>query len=268
MNGTIQEGHRIVKVVILAGGKGTRLSEETDIRPKPMVEIGGRPMLWHIMKIYSGYGFNEFVILLGYRGYLIKEYFANYFLHQSDVTIDLSANTTTVHNNSSEPWRVTLLETGEDTMTGSRVKRARKHLGNEAFMLTYGDGVSDVDIDALIAAHKKHGKAMTMTSVQPDGRFGTFEADANGKVQRFLEKPRGDGSWINGGFFVCQPTIFDHIPAGDDVMLEKEPFESLVGAQELWTHRHPGFWKCMDTLRDKTELNQMWDTGRAKWKRW
>jgi glucose-1-phosphate cytidylyltransferase len=264
----VKKGRQGVKVVILAGGKGTRLSEETDIKPKPMVDIGGRPVLWHIMKIYSHYGFNDFVVLLGYRGYVIKEYFANYFLHQSDVTIDLAANATTIHNNSSEPWRVTLLETGEDTMTGSRVKRARKHLDDEPFMLTYGDGVSDVDINALVADHKKHGCAMTMTVVQPDGRFGTFEADGQGKVMRFLEKPKGDGSWINGGFFVCEPTLFDHIPDGDDIMLENEPFNSLVAAQQLWTHKHPGFWKCMDTLRDKTELNQMWDAGRAKWKKW
>jgi glucose-1-phosphate cytidylyltransferase len=257
-----------VKVAILAGGKGTRLSEETDIRPKPMVEIGGKPILWHIMKIYSHHGFNDFVVLLGYRGYVIKEYFANYFLHQSDVTIDLSANSTTILNNTSEPWRVTLLETGEETMTGSRVRRARRHFEDKPFMLTYGDGVCDLDINALLADHNRHGRAMTMTSVQPDGRFGTFEADDHGKVMRFLEKPRGDGSWINGGFFVCEPSVFDYIPQGDNVMLEKEPFENLVASHQLWTHRHPGFWKCMDTLRDKTELNQMWDSGAAKWKKW
>jgi glucose-1-phosphate cytidylyltransferase len=258
----------VVKVVILAGGKGTRLSEETEIRPKPMVEIGGRPILWHIMKIYSRYGFNDFVILLGYRGYVIKEYFANYFLHQSDVTIDLSANKTMVHSNTSEPWRVTLLDTGADTLTGSRVKRAQKYLGTEPFLLTYGDAVSDVDLNLLVAEHSRHARIMTMTAVQPDGRFGTFEAAEDGKVERFLEKPKGDGSWVNGGFFVCEPTLFDHIPDGDDVMLENEPFASLVASGQLWTYRHAGFWKCMDTLRDKTELAQMWDTGHAKWKSW
>jgi glucose-1-phosphate cytidylyltransferase len=257
-----------VKVVILAGGKGTRLSEETDIKPKPMVDIGGRPILWHIMKIYSQHGFNDFVVLLGYRGYIIKEYFANYFLHQSDVTIDLAANTTTVLNNSSEPWRVTLLETGEDTLTGSRIKRSRKLLDSDTFMLTYGDAVSDININGLIARHKQHGGIMTMTAVQPDGRFGTYEDDSAGKVRRFLEKPRGDGSWINGGFFVCEPALFDHIPDGDSDMLEERPFTSLVQAGQLWTYKHHGFWKCMDTLRDKAELNQMWNSGRAKWKTW
>ncbi len=257
-----------MKVLILAGGKGTRLSEETDIRPKPMVHIGERPILWHIMKIYSQFGFRDFVVLLGYRGYVIKEYFANYFLHQSDVTIDLHENTTTVHNNASEPWRVTLLDTGEETMTGSRVKRALHHVGSEPFMLTYGDAVSDIDLDKLLAEHKRRGKTLTMTAVQPAGRFGTFEADESGNVTRFLEKPRGDGSWINGGFFVCEPTLFDHIPEGDGTMLENEPFESLVRAGQMCTYRHNGFWKCMDTLRDKTELNSMWNSGGAKWKKW
>ncbi len=257
-----------MKALILAGGKGTRLSEETDIRPKPMVQIGDRPILWHIMKIYSRFGIREFVILLGYRGYVIKEFFVNYFLHQSDVTIDLHDNTTTVHSNTSEPWRVTLLDTGEDTMTGSRVKRARHHVGVDPFMLTYGDAVSDIDIGRLLAEHKRQGAAVTMTAVQPDGRFGTFEADANGSVTRFLEKPRGDGSWINGGFFVCEPALFDHIPDGDGIMLEKEPFESLVRAGQMCAYRHHGFWKCMDTLRDKMELNQMWNSGQAKWKMW
>ena len=261
-------GQNVVKVVILAGGKGTRLSEETEMRPKPMVAIGDRPILWHIMKIYSRFGFNDFVVLLGYRGYVIKEYFANYYLHQSDVTIDLAANKTTIHNNNSEPWRVTLLETGEDTMTASRVARARPYLGSERFMLTYGDAVSDIDLNALVACHKQHARIMTMTAVQPDGRFGTFEADEQGQVQRFLEKPRGDGSWVNGGFFVCEPALFDHIPSGDDIMLEAEPFANLVDKGQLWTYRQAGFWKCMDTLRDKTELNQMWASGHAKWKKW
>lgn len=257
-----------MKVLILAGGLGTRLSEETDLRPKPMVDIGGKPILWHIMKLYSHYGHNEFVILLGYKGYYIKEYFANYFLHQSNVTIDLSTNKLEIHNNSSEPWRITLLDTGAETMTGGRIKHAQPYVGNEAFMLTYGDGVSDVDMDALLASHRAHGKAVTMTSVQPDGRFGTFDADESGLVSRFLEKPRGDGSWINGGFFVCEPTVFDYINCGDATVFEQEPLQGLARDGELYTYRHNGFWKCMDTLRDKQDLNQMWQSGTAKWKTW
>lgn len=257
-----------MKVLILAGGLGTRLSEETDLRPKPMVDIGGKPILWHIMKLYSHYGHNEFVILLGYKGYYIKEYFANYFLHQSDVTIDLSTNKLEIHNNSSEPWRITLLDTGADTMTGGRIKRAQPYVGNEAFMLTYGDGVSDVDMDALLASHRAHGKAVTMTSVQPDGRFGTFDADESGLVSRFLEKPRGDGSWINGGFFVCEPVVFDYITRGDATVFEQEPLQGLARDSQLYAYRHNGFWKCMDTLRDKQDLNQMWQSNSAKWKTW
>lgn len=257
-----------MKVLILAGGKGTRLSEETDMRPKPMVEIGGRPILWHIMKGYSRYGYRDFVLLLGYKGYLIKEYFANYFLHQSDVTLDLSNNEMKVHSNASEPWRITLLDTGLDTMTGGRVKRAKDFIGNEAFMLTYGDGVSDVDVDALLAHHRAQKKMMTMTAVQPDGRFGTFEASPDGSVSRFLEKPRGDGSWINGGFFVCEPGVLDYIQHGDETVLEREPLENLAREGQLSAYNHFGFWKCMDTLRDKADLNQMWDLGGAKWKTW
>lgn len=257
-----------MKVLILAGGLGTRLSEETDLRPKPMVDIGGRPILWHIMKLYSHYGHNEFVILLGYKGYYIKEYFANYFLHQSDVTIDLSTNKLEIHNNSSEPWRITLLDTGAETMTGGRIKRAQPYVGDEAFMLTYGDGVSDVDMTTLLECHRTHGKAVTMTSVQPDGRFGTFDADESGLVSRFLEKPRGDGSWINGGFFVCEPSVFDYITRGDATVFEQEPLQGLARDSQLYTYRHNGFWKCMDTLRDKQDLNQMWQTGTAKWKTW
>lgn len=256
-----------MKVLILAGGRGTRLSEETDVRPKPMVEIGGRPILWHIMKIYSAQGFNDFVILLGYKGYTIKEYFANYFLHQSNITIDLAKNETKVLDNASEPWRVTLLDTGEETMTGGRVKRAKPYVGDETFMLTYGDGVSDVDLHALIEYHRSCGGIMTMTAVQPDGRFGTFEADDHGRVARFLEKPRGDGSWVSGGFFVCEPKLFEYIE-GDDTILERAPFEKLARDGKFHVYQHSGFWKCMDTLRDKNELNQMWDEGRAKWKRW
>lgn len=257
-----------MKVLILAGGLGTRLSEETDIRPKPMVEIGGKPILWHIMKIFSRYGHNEFVVLLGYKGYYIKEYFANYFLHQSDVTIDLATNKLEIHNNSSEPWRITLLDTGAETMTGGRIKRAQPYVGDETFMLTYGDGVSDVDMNALLSSHRAHGKAVTMTSVQPDGRFGTFDADETGLVSRFLEKPRGDGSWINGGFFVCEPAVFDYISRGDATVFEQEPLQGLARDSQLYTYRHNGFWKCMDTLRDKQDLNQMWQSGSAKWKTW
>jgi glucose-1-phosphate cytidylyltransferase len=233
-----------------------------------MVDIGGRPILWHIMKLFSRYGHNEFVILLGYKGYYIKEYFANYFLHQSDVTIDLATNKLEIHNNSSEPWRITLLDTGAETMTGGRILRAQSYVGDETFMLTYGDGVSDVDMDALLACHTAHGKAVTMTSVQPDGRFGTFDADEAGLVSRFLEKPRGDGSWINGGFFVCEPKVFDYINRGDATVFEQEPLQGLAKDGELHTYRHNGFWKCMDTLRDKHDLNQMWQSGSAKWKTW
>ena len=257
-----------MKVLILAGGKGTRLSEETDIRPKPMLEIGGRPILWHIMKNYSRYGFTEFVLLLGYKGYFIKEYFANYFLHQSDVTLDLANNKMEVHSNASEPWRITLLDTGLETMTGGRVKRAARYINDRPFMLTYGDGVADIDINALVKFHKDRAGLMTMTAVQPDGRFGTFEAGVDGRVTRFLEKPRGDGSWINGGFFVCQPQVLDYIRHGDETVLEREPLESLAREGQLSVFNHGGFWKCMDTLRDKTELNQMWDAGNAKWKTW
>lgn len=256
-----------MKVLILAGGFGSRLSEETDIRPKPMAEIGGKPILWHIMKHYSFYGFNEFVILLGYKGYYIKEYFANYFLHQSDVTIDLSNNHMQVHNNTSEPWKVTLLDTGLNTMTGGRVKRAKDFINNETFMLTYGDGVSDINLNQLLEYHKKHGKAITMTSVQPEGRFGALETDANNRILSFMEKPKGDGSWINGGFFVCEPKVIDYITA-DETIFEREPLENLAKEGELYSFRHHGFWKCMDTLRDKTQLNEMWNGQQAKWKIW
>jgi glucose-1-phosphate cytidylyltransferase len=255
-----------MKVLLLAGGFGTRLSEETDIRPKPMADIGGKPIIWHIMKGYSHYGFNEFVVLLGYKGYFIKEYFGNYFLHQSDVTIDLSTNGIEVHNNASEPWKVTLLETGLDTMTGGRIKRARDFIGNEPFLLTYGDGVSDVDLSELIRFHKKHGKLITMTAVQPEGRFGALETDGI-RVESFLEKPKGDGSWINGGFFVCQPEVLDYIK-DDKTVFEQEPLQQLAKDGQLFNYRHSGFWKCMDTLRDKKVLNEMWESGQSKWKTW
>lgn len=256
-----------MKVLLLAGGFGTRLSEETDIRPKPMAEIGGKPILWHIMKGYSHYGFNEFVILLGYKGYYIKEYFANYFLHQSDITIDLGTNTTEVHNNSSEPWKVTLLDTGLDTMTGGRILRAKEYIGDETFLLTYGDGVSDIDIRELVEFHKTHGKAITLSAVQPEGKFGIIETDSIDRVRSFMEKPKGDGSWINAGFFVCEPRVLDYI-AGDQTTFEREPLEQLAKEGELYTYRHTGFWKCMDTLREKMQLNNLWEMGNAKWKNW
>ena len=256
-----------MKVLILAGGFGTRLSEETDIRPKPMVEIGGKPILWHIMKIYSTYGFNDFVLLLGYKGYYIKEYFANYFLHQSDVTIDMQTGKMEVLNNSSEPWRITLLDTGLDTMTGGRVKKAQQIVGNEPFMLTYGDGVSDINIDELVKFHKSHGKAITMSSTQPEGRFGALNLEGD-KVESFLEKPKGDGGWINIGFFVCEPKVFDYIDDRDDVVFEQAPLKNLALDGEMFTFKHNGFWKPMDSLKDKNDLNKLWDNSKAPWKTW
>jgi glucose-1-phosphate cytidylyltransferase len=256
-----------MKVLILAGGFGSRLSEATEVRPKPMIEIGGKPIIWHIMKIYSHYGFNEFVILLGYKGYIIKEFFANYFLHQSDVTIDLKNNDIQIHTNSCEPWKVTLLETGLNTMTGGRIKRAKEYIGNESFMLTYGDGVADINLHNLLSFHRNHGKSITMTSVQPEGRFGALVTDSKEKVLSFLEKPKGDGSWINGGFFVCEPKVIDYI-IEDSTIFEREPLENLANDGELFTFRHEGFWKCMDTLRDKTQLDELWNSNNAKWKIW
>ena len=257
-----------MKVLILAGGFGTRLSEETDVRPKPMVEIGGKPMIWHIMKQYSEHGYNDFVLLLGYKGYFIKEYFANYFLHQSDITIDLAGNKMEIHNNSAEPWKVTLLDTGLHSMTGGRIKRAQDFIGDEPFLLTYGDGVSDVNITELVRFHKENGKALTMTSVQPDGRFGAIDISDNNMVSRFLEKPKGDSSWINGGFFVCESEVFDYITEGDSTIFEQLPLQNLALETELITYKHNGFWKCMDTLKDKHDLCSMWDKGEAKWKTW
>ena len=257
-----------MKVLLLAGGFGTRLSEETDIRPKPMVEIGGKPILWHIMKIYSKYGFNDFVVLLGYKGYYIKEYFANYFLHQSDVRIDMSTGKMEVLNNSSEPWKVTLLDTGIDSMTGGRIKRAQNIVGNEPFMLTYGDGVSDINIEELFKFHKSHGKLMTMTSAQPDGRFGALDISNDNQVLEFKEKPKGDGSWINAGFFVCEPKVFDYITEGDQTTFEQEPLMNLAKDGEIFTYKHDGFWMPMDTLRDKNTLQKLWDSSKAPWKVW
>lgn len=257
-----------MKALLLAGGFGTRLSEETDLRPKPMVEIGGKPILWHIMKIYSKYGINDFVVLLGYKGYYIKEYFANYFLHQSDITINLKENKMEVLNNTSEPWKVTLLDTGLNTMTGGRIKRAQDFIGDEPFLLTYGDGVADIDISKLIEFHKKHGKAMTMTSAQPDGRFGALEVLEDFRVNQFQEKPKGDGSWINAGFFVCEPKVFDYIKNGDSTVFEQEPLKNLAKDGEIYTYKHNGFWMPMDTLRDKNLLNEMWSSNKAPWKIW
>ncbi len=257
-----------MKVVLLAGGFGTRLSEETDVRPKPMVEIGGKPILWHIMKLYSKYGFNDFVILLGYKGYYIKEYFANYFLHQSDVAIDLKNNNMEILNTSSEPWKVTLLDTGLHSMTGGRIKRAETVLGNEAFMLTYGDGVSDINIEELVNFHKSHGKALTMTSAQPDGRFGALNIEVSGQVSSFLEKPKGDAGWINAGFFVCEPKVLSYITEGDGTVFEQKPLQNLAKDGEIFTYKHDGFWKPMDSLKDKNDLNKLWDTNNAQWKVW
>ena len=256
-----------MKVAILAGGFGTRLSEETDLKPKPMVEIGGKPILWHIMKIYSHYGFNDFVILLGYKSYYVKEYFANYFLHQSDVTIDIRNNKMEVHNNSSEPWKITLLDTGLNTFTGGRVLRARKYLEDGPFMLTYGDGVGNINIPALIEHHKKNKPILTLTSVQPEGRFGALNLEGD-HVTAFAEKPKGDGSWINGGFFVCEPKIFDYISEGDATIFERSPMEKLAKDHQMVAYKHNGFWMPMDTLRDKNELESKWASGKAPWKLW
>jgi glucose-1-phosphate cytidylyltransferase len=256
-----------MKVVILAGGFGTRLSEETDVKPKPMVEIGGRPILWHIMKIYSHYGFNDFIICLGYKGYIIKEYFANYFLHMSDVTFDMKSNSMTVHQQYAEPWKVTLVDTGHETMTGGRIRRIAPYLGNETFMLTYGDGVSDVNISNLLEFHTRHGKWATVTATQPFGRFGALNINALDQVASFHEKPAGDGSWINGGFFVLEPRVLDLI-SGDSTVFEKEPLEQLSQKNQLYAYKYDGFWYAMDTLRDKNHLEQLWRSGKAPWKVW
>jgi glucose-1-phosphate cytidylyltransferase len=257
-----------MKTVILAGGFGTRINEETEVKPKPMVEIGGKPILWHIMKIYSHFGFNEFIICLGYRGYVIKEYFSNYYLHQSDVTFDfLNGNTMTTHSNSVEPWVITLVDTGQDSKTGERILRIRKFVENEPFMLTYGDGVGDVNIPELIEHHEKCKKAVTVTAVQPPGRFGALGFSGETTVNHFNEKPVGDNAWINGGFFVMNPDVFDYIDP-NNVSFEKEPLESLTRAGQLSAYKHHGFWKPMDTLRDKKELERLWLGNRAPWQVW
>jgi glucose-1-phosphate cytidylyltransferase len=257
-----------MKVVILAGGFGTRISEESHLKPKPMIEIGERPILWHIMKTYSSYGFNDFIVCLGYKGYCIKEYFAHYFLHESDVTFDFkNQSERVIHHHSAEPWSVTLVNTGLETMTGGRVKRVREYVGNEPFMLTYGDGVADVNIRDLAAYHAAHGKLATVTSIQPSGRFGALDLAEGNSVRGFHEKPKGDGAWINAGFFVLQPEVFDYI-AGDDTFFEREPLENLAKEQELVAYKHSGFWQPMDTLRDKNLLEELWKTGNAPWKSW
>lgn len=255
-----------MKAVILAGGLGTRISEETSLRPKPMVEIGGRPVLWHILKSYSHYGINDFIVCLGYKGYVVKEYFANYFLHSSDVTFDISRNEMQVHHQHAEPWRVTLVDTGELTQTGGRLKRVAEFLDNDTFCFTYGDGVSDIDIGAELAFHREHGSLATVCAVQPPGRFGSLDIDGN-RISSFTEKPQGDGSWINGGFFVLEPGALDYI-GGDDTVWEREPLEALARDGQLSAYTHDGFWQPMDTLRDKIKLEELWQSGGAPWKRW
>jgi glucose-1-phosphate cytidylyltransferase len=255
-----------MKAVILAGGLGTRISEETVVKPKPMVDIGGKPILWHIMKLYSYYGINDFIICLGYKGYMIKEYFANYFLHQSDITFDMKSNEMKVHNNHCEPWTVTLVDTGDKTMTGGRLKRVRDYVGDGTFCFTYGDGVSNVDIHKLISFHMKQKTKATLTAVQPPGRFGALDLSKN-LITSFVEKPKGDGSWINGGFFVLEKEVFDLIE-GDDTVWEKEPLEQLAASNQLSAFKHSGFWHPMDTLRDKNKLEELWESGNAPWKVW
>jgi glucose-1-phosphate cytidylyltransferase len=256
-----------MKVVILAGGFGTRLAEETSVRPKPMAEIGEHPILWHIMKTYSHYGFDEFVICLGYKGYIIKEYFSNYFLHNSDVTFDMTKPEMIVHENATEPWKVTLVDTGAETLTGGRLQRVARYIGDETFMMTYGDGVADVKVDELLAFHRSNGKEATVTAVQPLGRFGVMRLDDEATVRAFEEKPQGEVGWINGGFFVLEPSVLDRI-GDDNVMFEHGPLEGLAADGQLGAYRHSGFWQPMDTLRDKRHLEELWASGAAPWKVW
>jgi len=257
-----------MKVVILAGGFGTRISEESHLKPKPMIEIGGRPILWHIMKIYSHYGFNDFVICLGYKGYVIKEYFAHYFLHESNVTFDFTNdNARFIHEHTAEPWKVTLVDTGLETMTGGRVQRVQPYVQDEPFMLTYGDGVGNVDIAALVEFHQSHKRLATVTSTQPSGRFGALDISEDNLVRAFMEKPVGDGGWINAGFFVCQPEVFEYLD-GDKCIFERTPLERLAADQQLMSYKHEGFWQPMDTLRDKTHLEDLWAEEKAPWKLW
>ena len=258
-----------MKVVLFAGGLGTRISEETDIRPKPMVEIGGKPVLWHIMKIYSQYGFNEFIICLGYKGYVIKEYFMNYFMHNADITVDLGNNKVEIHDTNAEAFKVTLVETGLNTKTAGRLKQVQKYIGNEDFMLTYCDGVSDINIHELLAFHAAHNKLATVSAVQMDARFGGMDLGLNGEVVSFKEKAKDDSKWINGGFFVLKPAIFKYLEGDmNEMMWEEEPLEKLTNDQQLVAFQHKGFWKCMDALRDKLELEELWKNNTAKWKVW
>ena len=254
-----------MKAVILAGGLGTRISEESHLKPKPMIEIGGKPILWHIMKSYSHYGINDFVICLGYRGYVIKEYFANYFLHMSDVTFDMASNQMEVHQGNAEPWRVTLIDTGSDTLTGGRLRRVRDHVGDASFCFTYGDGLSDIDIGALVGFHRAHGRRATVTAIQPPGRYGALDMQGD-SVHSFQEKPAGDGAWINGGFFVLEPSVFDYIE-GDQTSWELQPLQQLAREAQLMAFQHAGFWQAMDTLRDKNHLEELWRT-KPPWKVW
>ena len=264
----IKRGKLIMKVVILAGGFGTRISEESHLRPKPMIEIGEMPILWHIMKSYSYYGFNEFVICCGYKAYMIKEYFSDYYLHRSDITFDFTAeNKMEIHSNFAEPWKVTLVDTGLDTMTGGRVKRIQKYIGNETFMLTYGDGVSDVNIKELVDFHYEHGKIATMTAINVGQRFGVLDIDSNNNINAFREKSDSDGSMINGGFMVLEPQIFEYIE-GDSTIFEKAPLETVAKIGELVAYKHKGFWQCMDTQRDKNQLEELWESGKAPWRKW
>lgn len=257
-----------MKVVIFAGGLGTRISEETEIRPKPMVEIGGRPIIWHIMKMYSSFGFNDFVVCLGYKGYVIKEYFMHYYMHNSDVTIELKNNNVDVHNSAAEAFRVTLVDTGLNTKTAGRLKRIQKYIGNEDFMLTYGDGVANVDLNELLKFHQSHNKIATVTAVQPEGRFGSMEINDDGIVDHFKEKPKGDDKWINGGFFILKPEVFKYLEGDmDEVMWEEAPMQKLAMDHQLAAYQHQGFWKCMDAMRDKIELEALWQTN-PKWKTW
>ncbi len=252
-----------MKAIILAGGLGTRISEETHVKPKPMIEIGGKPILWHIMKMYSAHGINDFIICCGYKGYIIKEYFSNYFLHMSDVTFDMRENSTHIHTRNAEPWKVTLVDTGSETMTGGRLKRVQEYIGDEDFCFTYGDGVSDVNITELINFHRKHGGLATLTAVQPPGRFGALKIDGD-RVSAFVEKPHGDGNWINGGFFVLSPKVIDYIE-DDNTIWEREPLENLAAKGELNLYKHEGFWHPMDTLRDKKHLESLWDSPECPW---
>ena len=257
-----------MRVLILAGGLGTRLSEETRLIPKPMVEIGGKPILWHIMKIYSYYGFNDFVILSGYKSHIIKDYFVHYYQQYSDITVDMLNNTVEIHKIQTEPWKVTILYTGQNTMTGGRIKKAQEYIGNEPFLLTYGDGVADININALIENHKQNKKFCTLTAVKPTGKFGAIKIDNDGTINDFQEKPDGDGNWINGGFMVCEPEVFNYIDKNESTIFERKPLENLAKDGQLNAYKHVGFWRSMDTLKDKNDLTELWLNNKAQWAKW